>query len=172
MDSRSPAVRRRDLATAPPGLLPLSIRIRAMSHREGEAAFFAELERAAGEGQTFYTGPFVVVGDRKGGILGNLELSLNSALKVNGVRGVHLAFVGVSRENRSQGRGRRLVEIVLEAADAVGLPVDLDVDPQRMRGDTRPPMNKGALRAFYRSLGFVQKRGMGPDSMVRPVPVT
>ena len=171
--SETPAERRRTLATAPPGLLSLPFRVARMSMHEAEDAFFAELERAAGPGQTFYARPFIVIGDRKGGVLGNLELHLNASWGAQGVsraRGVHLAFVGVSPEARGQGRGRRLVQIVIEAANAVGLPVDLEVDPQRMRGDTRPPMNKAALRAFYRSLGFAPVRAREPDYLVHPAP--
>jgi ribosomal protein S18 acetylase RimI-like enzyme len=131
--------------------------------------FFNALEAEAGEKQVFYVGPFTVVGDQRGGILGKLEVSIFSR-QSDGAPSVHLAYIGVNRDERQQGRGTRLMQIMLAAADAAGLPVDLEVDPQTERGDAKPPMNKKQLREFYKRFGFHTVRGMGSDYMERPVP--
>ena len=128
--------------------------------------FFAALDSDAGEGQTFYRGPFVVVGDRKGGVLGTLEVYVRSMLK-SGEPGVSLSYIGVNREGRQQGRGTRLLRVGLEAADDVGLPVYLTVSPEKDHGDTKPPMNKRQLRAFYAKFGFHPVPGMEADYMER-----
>jgi ribosomal protein S18 acetylase RimI-like enzyme len=83
---------------------------------------------------------------------------------------VHLHFIGVSPDQRQQGRGARLMQIVLAAADAVGLPVTLEVSPEQVRGEKKPPMNKKQLRAFYEKFGFRTDRARGLDAMVRDVP--
>jgi GNAT superfamily N-acetyltransferase len=136
--------------------------------RAAEEKFFPALERLAGEGQTFYSGPFVVVGDRKGGVLGNLEISVGTSSTIEGrTPVVHLSFIGVSPDQRGEGRGTALLNLVAAAADEVGLPVELEVDPQTMRGEKKPPMGKPALRAFYKKAGFGTVRGMGSDFMLR-----
>lgn len=142
------------------------------SKEEFEAAknrFYDALEAEAGEGQTFYFGPFVVIGDQTGNILGKLELDVWQGMPDGGLA-VSLSYIGVNRDQRQQGRGTRLMQIVLAAADAAGLPVTLTVSPQKERGDARPPMNKKQLRAFYEKFGFVPVKGM-VDRMVRAAPV-
>ena len=131
--------------------------------------FFSALEQAAGEKQVLYMGPFTLVGDQRGGILGKLEIRV-SVRQSDGALSVHLAYIGVNRDERQQGRGTRLMQIVLAAADAARLPVDLEVDPQTERGDAKPPMNKKQLREFYKKFGFRTVRGMGSDYMERDVP--
>ena len=132
--------------------------------------FFDALEARAGEKQTMYAGPFVVVGDRKGGVLGNLEVSVGVSSTLEAREPVvRLSFIGVSPDQRGEGRGTALLNLVTAAADDAGLAVELDVDPQTMRGEKKPPMNKAALRAFYKKAGFATVRGMGSDFMRRPV---
>ena len=132
--------------------------------------FFDALEARAGEKQTMYAGPFVVVGDRKGGVLGNLEVSVGVSSTLEAREPVvRLSFIGVSPDQRGEGRGTALLNLVTSAADDAGLAVELDVDPQTMHGDKKPPMNKAALRAFYKKAGFATVRGMGSDFMRRPV---
>ena len=131
--------------------------------------FFSALEQAAGEKQVLYMGPFTLVGDQRGGILGKLEIRV-SVRQSDGALSVHLAYIGVNRDERQQGRGTRLMQIVLAASDAAGLPVDLEVDPQTEWGDAKPPMNKKQLREFYKKFGFRTVRGMGSDYMERDVP--
>lgn len=128
--------------------------------------FFDALDAEAGEGQTFYMGPFVVVGDRKGGVLGKLEIHVRT-LPSDGRVGVSLSYIAVGTGDRKQGRGTRLMQVVLAAADAAGLPVYLHVSPQKEQGDTKPPMNKKQLRAFYERFGFHTVRGMEADYMER-----
>lgn len=128
--------------------------------------FFDALDADAGEGQTIYMGPFVVVGDRKGGVLGKLEVYVRS-MPTSGEPGVSLSYIGVTPGERKQGRGTRLLRVVLEAADDVGLPVYLNVSPQKEQGDARPPMNKRQLRAFYAKFGFHPVPGMEADYMER-----
>lgn len=131
--------------------------------------FFDALEAEAGENQVSYFGPFTIVGDRTGGVYGNLEIGVTGSQWSEREHVVHLGFVGVQREQRRQGRGRRLMRIVTAAADRAGLPIELDVDPTTMHGDTRAPVSKKDLRTFYASLGFHAVRGMGPDFMRRDV---
>ena len=132
--------------------------------------FFDALEARAGEKQTMYAGPFVVIGDRKGGVLGNLEVSVGVSSTLEAREPVvRLSFIGVSPDQRGEGRGTALLNLVTAAADDAGLAVELDVDPQTMRGEKKPPMNKAALRAFYKKAGFATVRGMGSDFMRRPV---
>ena len=146
---------------------------RYATREEVEAAsnrFFDALEARAGEKQTMYAGPFVVVGDRKGGVLGNLEVSVGGSSTLEAREPVvRLSFIGVSPDQRGEGRGTALLNLVTSAADDAGLAVELDVDPQTMRGEKKPPMNKAALRAFYKKAGFAAVRGMGSDFMRRPV---
>ncbi len=145
--------------------------LNADRYRLASDRFFDALEAAAGAKQVVYLGPFVAIGDRKGGIYGNLELSFRTIdtpdERPSDTLGVHLAFIGVPKEARRQGRGRRLLQLVCEAADAAGMRIDLDVDPQRMHGDAKAPVGKVQLRAFYKSLGFTSVRGQGPDYLIR-----
>lgn len=131
--------------------------------------FYDALEAEAGEGQTYYFGPFVVIGDQKGGVLGKLELDVWQGM-ANGGLAVSLSYIGVNKGERQRGQGARLMQIVLAAADAAGLPVTLTVSPQKEYGESKPPMNKKQLRAFYEKFGFRIDRSRGIDAMVRPVP--
>jgi len=131
--------------------------------------FYDALEAEAGEGQTYYFGPFVVIGDQKGGVLGKLELNVWQGMP-NGGLAVSLSYIGVNKDERQRGQGARLMQIVLAAADAAGLPVTLTVSPQKEYGEKKPPMNKKDLRAFYEKFGFRTDRARGIDAMVRPVP--
>ena len=139
--------------------------------KEASDRFFDALETEAGQGQILYFGPFAMVGDRTGDILGKLEIRV-SADQVDGTLCVHLAYIGVNGDRRRRGFGRRLLQIVCDAADKAGLPIELEVDPQQERDDKRPPMNKAQLREFYGKFGFKKVRGMGSDYMVRPVSQT
>lgn len=148
-----------------------AIRLARLASKEDvEAAtnrFYAALEAEAGEGQTYYFGPFVVIGDQKGGVLGKLELDVWQGMPDGGLA-VSLSYIGVNKDARQRGQGTRLLQIVLAAADAAGLPVTLTVSPQKEYGEKKPPMNKKELRAFYEKYGFVPVKGM-VDRMVRPV---
>ena len=139
-----------------------------LSRKDATDLFFNTLEAVAGEGQVLYVGPFVLIGDKKGGILGKLEISVFPR-QSDGVLSVHLAYIGVNREVRQKGQGRALMAMVVQAADKSGLPIDLEVDPQKEWGDKRPPMNKAQLKAFYQSFGFHTVKGMGRDYMEREV---
>lgn len=143
---------------------------RGESREAIETRFFDALESVAGKGQVLYIGPFVMVGDRTGGLYGNLEIGV-SAME-NGNWGVHLGFIGVPRETRRTGRGSKLLSIVTEAADAAGLPMDLDVDPTTMRGDAKAPVSKKDLRAWYGRFGFKSVKSLGIDYMARPAKVS
>jgi len=134
--------------------------------QEDNKRFFSALEAEAGEGQVFYFGPFTLVGDHAGDVLGKLEISVRRDLQ-HGEPVVHLGYLGVTADRRQRGFGRRLLQIVCDAADKVGLPIELEVDPQKEHGDRRPPMNKAQLRELYGKFGFKKVRGMGPDYMVR-----
>lgn len=131
-----------------------------------EKRFFDALESVAGEKQVLYIGPFVMVGDQMGGVYGNLEIGVRSMQ--DGNWGVHLGFIGVPREARRTGRGSKLLSIVTAAADAAGLPMDLDVDPTTMHGDTKAPVSKKDLRAWYGRFGFKPVKSVGVDYMFRP----
>lgn len=138
--------------------------------KEANDRFFAALEEFAGTGQVVYFGPFAVVGDRTGDVLGKLEIRVGSD-RVSGALCVHLGYLGVSVDSRNKGFGRRLLQIVCDAADKVGLPIELDVDPQAQYGQRKPPMNKVQLRDLYAKFGFKKVKGMGSDYMVRPARV-
>ena len=119
------------------------------------AAYLDALERIAGEKQVLYFGPFQLIGDRKGGILGKLELHFPHWGK-NGDPIVHIGYIGVDvAENRRKGYGTRLMQMLIQAADEVGLDMDLDIDPQKAQGDKKPPMNATQLHGFYSKFGFL-----------------
>lgn len=150
---------------------PTRIRLRSPGERGEsreavETRFFDALESVAGKGQVLYVGPFVMVGDQEGGVYGNLEIGV-SAME-NGSWGVHLGFIGVPKEARRTGRGSKLLSIVTAAADAAGLPMDLDVDPTTMRGDAKAPVSRKDLRAWYGRFGFTSVKRLGIDYMARP----
>ena len=107
-----------------------------------------------------------MVGDRAGGVYGNLEIGVS--VMENGTYGVHLGFIGVPKESRRTGRGSTLLGLVTAAADAAGLPMDLDVDPTTMRGDAKAPVSKKDLRAWYGKFGFKSVKRLGIDYMARP----
>ena len=131
--------------------------------------FFDALEAIAGERQVIYFSPFVLVGDRRGGILGQLEIRVQTGIGPHDEIGVHLAFIGVPKAERRLGRGSRLMEIIVGAADAAGLPVDLNVDPTPSADDGRKaPVSKRDLRAWYGRFGFVPVRALGVDYLYRP----
>ena len=118
------------------------------------AAYLDALERIAGEKQVLYFGPFQLVGDRKGGVLGKLELHFPH-WGPNNTPIVHIGFIGVDPENRGKGNGTKLMQMLIRAADEVGLDMDLDVDPQRAKGEKKAPMNATQLHRFYSKFGFI-----------------
>lgn len=59
------------------------------------------------------------------------------------------------------------MSLVTDAADIVGLPVDLTVAPRPMADDKKAPVSKLKLREFYADFGFKKIRGMGADYMER-----
>lgn len=74
---------------------------------------------------------------------------------------VVLSDLWVSPSCRGQGHGRRIMEMVVQAADACGCPLRLRVAPfARHPGG----MGLGELRRWYGRFGFDQARG---DDMVR-----
>jgi hypothetical protein len=145
----------------------LSLKVLSPTRATVEKHFFDALEEEAGVNQVVYMGPFVMVGDRMGGIYGNLELHIRHVgLKYE--LGVHLGFLGVPKNERRSGRGSTLLGIVVAAADAVGLPMDLDVKPTTMHGDAKAPVSKRDLRTFYGRFGFKPVKGMEADYLFRP----
>lgn len=76
----------------------------------------------------------------------------DDAIKVN--------IIATKKEGRGQGGARKVLTSLVQAADAAGLPVSLDVAEQ---GDT----DRGRLIDFYKSLGFVQQGDT--DNMTRAV---
>ena len=126
--------------------------------------FFDALERLAGRNQVYYMRPFTIVGDGTGDVLGNLEVYVRPR-QSDSQMSVHLAFIGTT--DRRQGKGRALMKLVLQAADEAQLPVDLEVNPQKSYGESKPPMNKTQLRKFYESFGFHTVKKMGRDYMER-----
>ena len=134
--------------------------------RSANNSFFDALGRLAGEQQLFFMGPFVIVGDRKGGVLGRLEVRVGMSAVASGLC-VRLGFLGVGKDERREGRGGRLLQMVCDAADEVGLPVELDVSPQKQHGQSKAPMNKVQLRDFYGKFGFQKVKRMGADFMRR-----
>ncbi len=139
-----------------------------LNRKEAAQRFFDALQTLAGAEQVIYMGPFTFVGDKQGGFLGKLEVSIRGRASDDRLS-VHLAYIGVDRTSRRQGKGRALMSLVVRAADAAGLPIDLDVDPQAEYGESRPPMNKTKLKAFYQSFGFHTVKGMDRDYMERDV---
>lgn len=119
------------------------------------AAYLDALERIAGEKQVLYFGPFQLIGDRKGGVLGKLELHFPH-WAADGGPVVHIGFIGVDPENRGKGNGTKLMQMLIQAADEVGLDMDLDVDPQRSHGD-KSSLNATQLHRFYSKFGFVSE---------------
>lgn len=117
------------------------------------AAYLDALERLAGEKQVLYFGPLQLVGDRKGGILGKLELHFPH-WGANGDPIVHIGYIGVDAANRGQGNGTKLMNMLIRAADEVGLDMDLEIDPKAERDDKKPPMNATQLHRFYSKFGF------------------
>ena len=134
--------------------------------RSANNSFFDALGRLAGEQQLFFMGPFVIVGDRKGGVLGRLEVRVGMSAVASGLC-VRLGFLGVGKDERREGRGGRLLQMVCDAADEVGLPVELDVSPQKQHGQSKAPMNKVQLRDFYGKFGFQKVKRMGANFMRR-----
>lgn len=123
-------------------------------------AFLEVLEKLAGEGQVGLMGPFVFVGNKKGGILAQLELSFHTAGMFDQNPAVHVGFVGVKPEDRGKGYAARVLRMVSKAADELGWTITGDVLPQKMRGDKRPPMNRTRLSKFYKMFGAnVDKTG-------------
>lgn len=120
------------------------------------AAYFDALERIAGQKQVMYFGPWQIVGDRKGGILGKLELHFPH-WAADGGPIVHIGYIGVDAANRGKGNGTRLMQMLIQAADEVGLDMDLDISPQKERDDKKPPMNATQLHRFYSKFGFVSE---------------
>jgi GNAT superfamily N-acetyltransferase len=118
------------------------------------AAYLDALERIAGEKQVMYFGPFQIVGDRKGGILGKLELHFPQ-WGANNTPIVHIGYIGVDAANRGKGNGTKLMRMLIQAADEVGLDMDLDISPQKEYEDKKPPMNATQLHRFYSKFGFV-----------------
>ena len=118
------------------------------------AAYLDALQRLAGEKQVMYFGPYQIVGDRKGGILGKLELHFPH-WGANGDPIVHIGYIGVDAENRGKGNGTKLMQMLIQAADEVGLDMDLDIDPHKEYGDKKPPMNATQLHRFYSKFGFL-----------------
>lgn len=109
--------------------------------------------------------------DEKDEVLGTLEVYVDPRPS-DGVLSVNLAFVGVRPEARKKGQGRKLISYVLQAADALSLPVYLEIEPKKMRGDTRPPMSAEQLHDFYESMGFHEVEDMGFEYMERPARVS
>lgn len=122
------------------------------------AAYLDALQRLAGEKQVLYFGPFQLVGDRKGGILGKLELHFRVDWPGSDPV-VHIGYIGVDRDNRGKGNGTKLMTMLMQAADEVGLDVDLDISPQKERDDKKPPMNATQLHRFYSKFGFKSEKG-------------
>lgn len=136
-----------------------------MSHQEAMNRFWDAFEKLAGEKQLVFVGPFQLVGDRKGGILAKLEVKA-SAEAIAGRPAVHIAFIGVKREDRKKGYGDKVMRMLIQAADVVGLGMDLEVDPQTEYGEKKPAMNERQLTKFYAKYGFVS----GEDGYMRRLP--
>lgn len=137
----------------------------SMTRQEAMNRFWDAFEKLAGEKQLVFVGPFQLVGDRKGGILAKLEVKA-SAEAIAGSPAVHIAFIGVKREDRKKGYGDKVMRMLIQAADAVGLGMDLEVDPQTEYGEKKPAMNERQLTKFYAKYGFVS----GEDGYMRRLP--
>lgn len=117
-------------------------------------AYLKALEELAGEKQVLYVGPFQFIGDRRGDILGKLELHFPQ-WEANRDPIVHIGYIGVDAAKRGKGNGTRLMQMLIQAADKVGLNMDLNIDPHMERDDKKPPMNASQLHRFYSKFGFV-----------------
>jgi GNAT superfamily N-acetyltransferase len=113
--------------------------------------FLDALERIAGKGQLAYMGPFVFIGDGTGDVLGQIEPHFP---KDGDKTTVHLGFIGVSPKNRGKGNATKIMNMLVQAADEVGLDMDLNISPSRERGDKSPQLTARQLAAFYKKFGF------------------
>lgn len=141
-------------------------RLPALDRRSAMDAFWSAFEDIAGQGQVVFFGPFQIVGDRKGGILAKLEVK-GSIEEVSGKPAVHIGYIGVDKDNRKKGYGAQVMQMLVDAADRVGLGMDLEVHPVAERDDRKPAMNAKQLTAFYGKFGFEKVRGGTAGYMVR-----
>jgi ribosomal protein S18 acetylase RimI-like enzyme len=142
-----------------------------LSRQDAMELFWNEFEKLAGPKQIYFVGPFQIIGDGKGAVLAKLEIS-PSVNEIEGKPAIHIGFVGVMREDRGKGNGARVMQMLVDAADAIGLAMDLEISPQKERGEKKAPMNVTQLRAFYEGFGFKVVRGEGPRYMQRPAKKT
>lgn len=130
-----------------------------MTVQEMGQTFMDDLTALAGKGQMLHMHPFFMVGDRKGGIMANLELGFHPT-HWGPLPTIHLGFIGVPASHRGLGHGARVLQWIMQIADARGWAIHGEVEPVASRGEPKPPMNKKRLSKFYRLLGFeVSKRG-------------
>ena len=129
--------------------------------RHGSRSTFSSADEVRSANNSF----FDALG-RLAGELGRLEVRVGMSAVASGLC-VRLGFLGVGKDERREGRGGRLLQMVCDAADEVGLPVELDVSPQKQHGQSKAPMNKVQLRDFYGKFGFQKVKRMGADFMRR-----
>jgi GNAT superfamily N-acetyltransferase len=120
-----------------------------------------ELKATFGSNQIYWFGPFVIIGDGRGGILGKIEVSFWPAAEwvIDGVKHshgprLHLAFIGVEKEQRGKGNATKILSALAQIADKYGWEMDGDIDPQPDEKGQKPPMNRRQLLKFYRKFGF------------------
>lgn len=125
------------------------------------------LEELAGKGQIVIQSPFIVVGDRKGGYLAILELKFHDPAMWG--YHVHLAFIGVEPDARRHGSGTKVMEYLTQAADKLGYIMHLEVSPQPMAADTRPPMTAPQLKKWYEKFGFRSEKDRKWEMVRQPL---
>ena len=128
--------------------------------------FMDALERIAGPKQILYMGPFQFIGDRKGGIYGQLELHFWPR-GPKGAYVVHVGYIGVSPEHRRKGYASIMMNMLVQAADEVGMDMDLNISPNTKRGDKSKQMTERQLQKFYSKFGFKSGPGAAWKDMRR-----
>jgi GNAT superfamily N-acetyltransferase len=138
-------------------------------------ALDTELKSTFGGNQIYWFGPFVIIGDGLGGILGKIEASFWPASDwvIDGVRHshgprLHLAFIGVEEEQRGKGNATAILSALAQIADKYGWEMDGNVDPQPDEKGKKPPMNRRQLMKFYRKFGFEPQPGIRDGIIRRP----
>lgn len=124
------------------------------------------LERIAGPKQILYMGPFQFIGDRKGGIYGQLELHFWKH-GPGGAYVVHIGYIGVAPEHRRKGYATIMMQMLTQAADEVGIDMDLNISPNSKRGDKSKQMTERQLQKFYSKFGFKSGPGAAWKDMRR-----
>jgi GNAT superfamily N-acetyltransferase len=68
---------------------------------------------------------------------------------------VHVGYIGVSPEHRGKGNATKMMQMITQAADEVGMNMNLHISPGTERGDKSKMLTARQLHKFYAKFGFV-----------------